>query len=277
MNVNLMQKDYDCPICKSRFKAPRPRMAKLKLIGVDNDLRPYHEDIDTVLYEIVVCTTCGFTAHNKDFEDFDDLYVDRTKKGLELLKPQPTFYSELTPEDAIDRYLTAIQLLEYKKAKDSEYYFLYSRLSWVYRSLKDPDALENEYLSIKKAFGYLESAYKKEQAPYFGMDESTTIFVLAETARRIGEFDKANLYVGKSILDPKSTNELRDRAKETKQMISSDAEIIQKMFGASEEDAENSSLAKQDKNAKKMVEPNKKSEAHKKAETKNKKKDKKKK
>ncbi len=259
MNVNLMQKDYDCPICNARFKAPRPRMAKLKLIGVDNDLRPYHEDIDTILYEIVVCTSCGFTAFHKDFEEFDALYSDRTRKGIETLNPQKTYYTELLPDDAIDRYITAIQLLEYKKAKDSEYYFLYSRLSWIYRTLKDEDALENEFLAIKKAFGYLESAYKKEQAPFFGMDESTAIFVLAETARRIGEFDKANLYVGKSILDPNSNDELRERAKDTKLYIASDAETIQKMFGSPEEIEGNIALVKQNKTVKKNPEINKKS------------------
>ncbi len=264
MNVNLMQKDYDCPICAARFKAPRPRTAKLKLIGVDNDLRPYHEDIDTVLYEIVVCTNCGYTAHNKNFEEFDSIYVEKTKKGIENIKPQKTFYSELTIEDAIDRYFSAIQLLEYKKTKDSEYYFLYSRLSWVYRSLSNIDALENEYLSIKKAFVYLEKAYKIEQTPFFGMDESTVIFVLAETARRISDFDKANLYVGKSILDPKSNEDLRERAKETKLYIANDAEKVQKMFNEIEEELPNSEPVKVAKPTKKKEEPKKKSKAIKK-------------
>ncbi len=238
MNINLIQKEYDCPICGSRFKAPRPRMAKLVPIGQDNDLRPYYEDIDIVCYEVVVCTSCGYTAHNSCFEEFDSLYVERTKKGLETVKVQKTFYSEVVTEDAIDRHISAINLLAFKKAKASEYYFLYSRLAWLYRTINTTDALENEFLSLKKAYMYLEEAYKKEKPPFFGMDESTTIFVLGETARRIGEYDKANVYMGRSILDPKSTAELRERAKETKKLIANDIEATSKLFAAEQVEEE---------------------------------------
>ncbi len=230
MNINLIQREVDCPICGSRFKAPRPRMAKLVPIGQDNDLRPYYENVDIVCYEVLVCTHCGYTAHSSCFENFDKVELERTKKGLATVNPQKTFYSEVTTEDAIDRYICAINLLAFKKTLPSEYYFLYSRLAWLYRSINTVDALENEYLSLKKAFVYLEEAYNKEKPPFFGMDEPTTIFVLGEMARRIGEYDKAGVYIGKSILDHKSTEELRNRAKETKRLLADDIESTQKLF-----------------------------------------------
>ncbi len=255
MNINLIQKEYDCPICGSRFKAPRPRMAKLTPIGQDNDLRPYYENIDIVCYEVVVCTNCGYTAHNSCFENFDPLYVERTRKGLETVKVQKTFYTEVVTEDAIDRHISAINLLAFKKAKASEFYFLYSRLAWLYRTINNADALENEFLSLKKAYMYLEEAYKKEKPPFFGMDESTTIFILGETARRIGEYDKANVYMGRSILDPKSTDELRERAKETKKMIADDMEATTKIFEEEQVAQEEQSVATKKKiNGKKVKE-----------------------
>ncbi len=220
MNINIMQREYDCPICGARFKAPRPRMAKLTTIGYDKDLRPYYEGIDIVNYEVVVCTSCGFTALHDSFLNFDSFYVERTKIGLKEVSVQKMYLTEIINQDAIDRYISAIMLLEYKKAPASEYYYLFSRLSWVYRTYDDDDALENEYLALKKAFMYLELAYKNETLPFFGMDESKVIYVLGDMARRIGEYEKANLYIGKAILDPNSTDELRERAKEIKGLIS---------------------------------------------------------
>ncbi len=219
MNINIMQREYDCPICSARFKAPRPRMAKLTAIGSDKDLRPYHEGVDIVNYEVVVCTSCGFTALHDSFLNFDNFYTERTKIGLTEVQTHKMYLTEVINQDAIDRYISAIMLLEYKKAPASEYYFLFSRLSWVYRTFDDPDALENEYLSLKKAFTYLEMAYKNESMPFYDMDQSKVMYVLGDMARRIGEYEKANLYIGKAVLDPNSTEELRERAKEVKTLI----------------------------------------------------------
>ncbi len=219
MNINIMQREYDCPICQARFKAPRPRMAKLTEIGTDKDLRPYHEGVDIVNYEIVVCTSCGFTALHDTFMNFDQFYAERTKVGLNEVQTHKMYLTEVINQDAIDRYISAIMLLEYKKAPASEYYYLFSRLSWVYRTYDDPDSLENEYLALKKAFNYLELAYKNESMPFYDMDQSKVMYTLGDMARRLGEYEKANLYIGKAVLDPNSTEELRERAKEIKTLI----------------------------------------------------------
>lgn len=224
MNVNLMQKDYDCPICNARFKAPRPRTAKLNLIGTDNDFRPYYEGIDTVCYEIVACTGCGYVAIAKLFDIIDSLSVERIKFNMSRLTIRKLNLEEVTTEQAIDRYLTAIELLEFKTHQDSEAYFLYSRLAWLYRADDNPESLENEYLCMKKAFEFLENAYRNEPMPFLDIDQSTVVFLLGETARRIGEYEKANRYIGMSILDPKASDEIRAKAKETKKLIGKNAE-----------------------------------------------------
>lgn len=232
MNVKLMQKEYNCPICKARFKAPRPRMAKLNLIGVDNDFRPYYEGVDIVCYDVIVCSSCGYTAMEGSVTNFDPLYVERMKRGIDKVSPQRVFLTQVLLEDAIERYLYALSLLEYKKTSFSEYYFLFLRLAWAYRSINSEEAIENEYLATKKALENLENAYKNSEMPIYGMDESTTIFMLAELSRRVGEYEKANLYIGKSILDPKSNDELRTRAKDTKVLIQRDIDKSVKIMEA---------------------------------------------
>lgn len=224
MNVNLMQKDYDCPICKARFKAPRPRTAKLSLIGTDNDLRPYYEGIDTIMYEVVACSSCGYVSAANTFDIMDNLSAERIKINLMKMSVRKIYLEEITEDEAIERYLTAIRLLEFKSHLDSEAYFLYSRLSWLYRVKDDEDSLENEFLSMKKAFDFLENAYRNEPMPFLEMDQSTVVFLLGETGRRIGNYDKANRYIGMSILDPKASPDIRERAKESKRLIGKDAE-----------------------------------------------------
>lgn len=222
MNNDLMQKDYDCPICRNRFKASRPRMAKLKLVGVDNDFRPYYEGLDVINYEVVVCNSCGFTALNNTFSDFNTLNIERTRMGLRTINVSKSYTIEVTSTEAAERYLAAIQLLEHRQTTDSQYYYLYLRLAWIYRVLDDEDALENEFLALRKALFYLEAAYKTEEIPFFDMDKSNIVFLIGELARRVGDYEKANLYIGKAVFDPLSTEELRDRAKETKLLIAND-------------------------------------------------------
>ncbi len=230
MNINIMQKEYDCPICDARFKAPRARLAKLNLIGVDNDLRPYHEGLDAICYEVIVCTSCGFASTHENFMNFSPKYADSVRRGLNEVALQKVYLTELTPEEAIDRFISAIQIAKFREASNSEYFYLYSRLAWLYRTFATEEALENEYLALRNAYKHLEEAYKSGEEITFDMDNAIVIFTLGEMARRVGDYEKANLYIGKSILDPTSNDELRNRAKTTKVLIAKDIEKAHKVI-----------------------------------------------
>ncbi len=211
---------YECPICEQECMSPRTRSTKLKLINTDQDLRPYHVGVDTVFYEVIVCSHCGYASIAKTFNNVKDDAIDNIKSYLNNIN-----YSELCANDfnivtAIKRFFLAIKLLSLKNSKNSEYSYIYLRLAWLYRVFEEePDSLKNEYLATKKALEYGEKAYLEEDMPFLDIDSSVFVYLLAEMSRRVGQYDKAFNYVSTVLLNRDISPRLRSRAEDTKELI----------------------------------------------------------
>ncbi len=220
MNQYLAMVKYTCPICEKEFTSPRPRSTKLKLINTDQDLRPYHIGVDTVLYETVVCSHCGYASINKTFNVVKSDCIENILNYLKSVNFQHLCNDNYNIDTAIDRYFLAIKILELKKAKASEYSYLYLRLSWLYRVLENnPNATKNEYLALKKALEYGEIAYNEESMPFLDIDSNVFVYLLAEMSRRVGQYDKAYKYISSVLLDKNISPRLRNRAEDTKELI----------------------------------------------------------
>ena len=44
-------KSYKCPVCESDFKVKSIKTGKAKLLGVDDDLRPKYQGVDSLKYD----------------------------------------------------------------------------------------------------------------------------------------------------------------------------------------------------------------------------------
>ena len=49
-----------CPVCGKTFKAKIVKSAKARQIAMDDDLRPKFEGVDTLKYDVLLCTKCGY-------------------------------------------------------------------------------------------------------------------------------------------------------------------------------------------------------------------------
>ena len=58
----VFDKSFTCPLCDKEFKAKMVRAGKVRTLESDRDLRPRHENIDTLKYDIIACPYCGY-AH----------------------------------------------------------------------------------------------------------------------------------------------------------------------------------------------------------------------
>ena len=63
----LFSKTYDCPVCGEKFKDITVKANRARLVHMDRDLRPVHDEIEPLKYEAIVCPKCGYAALGRYF------------------------------------------------------------------------------------------------------------------------------------------------------------------------------------------------------------------
>ena len=68
----LMEKGYDCPICKHGFRALKVRSSRLIPEGSDPDLRTRYKGVEPLYYDIATCPNCLYSAPDDLFAKPDN-------------------------------------------------------------------------------------------------------------------------------------------------------------------------------------------------------------
>ena len=200
----LFTKEYECPICYSKFSNKTVLSGKAKLLSVEEDLRQRYERIEPLKYDVVACDKCGHAALTRFFKPLSagqrnlvDEQICSNFKGLDDMGQDTYSY-----EEAFERYQLALANSIVKRAKASETAYTCLKAGWLCESwledLKKADWPDNAL--IKKVEGYekefTESAYEglnkavsSEMPPICGMDESTVNYLLAVLALKTGHAD----------------------------------------------------------------------------------------
>ena len=119
----LLPREYECPICDRKFKALMVKTGKAKKIGQEFDLRPRHEGVDTIKYDVIACPYCGYAAMSKTFAPLSNTQIKWVREQIaENFKPEPVTVEKTTYsyEEALDRYKLALVAAMVKKVKLSE-------------------------------------------------------------------------------------------------------------------------------------------------------------
>ena len=239
----IFDKKYTCPLCDREFMSKTVRSGKAKLLSADTDLRPKYDPVDSVKYEAVVCPYCGYGALNRFFERLLPTQGKWIKEKIsQNFKGLSTKYGDTyTYDDAIIRYKLALLNTVVKKGKLSERAYTCLKLAWVLRGkqetlpketpnyvevMKKLKAEENEM--IRNAYEGFEAAFPKESFPMCGMDESTVMYLVAELARRSGNYDKANRWISQVITARNTPDRVKDKARQIKELIKKDQEALAK-------------------------------------------------
>ncbi len=229
----LFDKKVSCPCCYTEFTSKTVRTGKIKPLGVDSDLRPKYQVVDPLKYDAIACPTCGYAALSRFFP-----YVTGTQAKWIREQITNTFTGIDTKgeiysyDDAIMRHKLALLNVVIKKGKNSEKAYTCLKLSWLCRGKreqleaegsvdeKELEALikeENEY--IKNAYDGFIVAYSKESFPMCGMDATTTMYLLAELARRTGDYDSAGVWVSRVLTSREAKDRIKQRALDLKELI----------------------------------------------------------
>lgn len=86
----LYEKEFECPICRHRFKTLAIKSYKLVPAGTDGDMRVRYKGIEPIYYDISSCPNCLFSAPKLNFpkakkpKDFLNRKLDSLKPTLNL-------------------------------------------------------------------------------------------------------------------------------------------------------------------------------------------------
>jgi hypothetical protein len=212
----VYMKKTKCEVCDKEFDAQTIRQGKNPLVDQDSDLRPNYKFVDAVLYDVIHCPRCGYTALSRYFNKITDRQGDDIKKGMMGRHVDHNYPLELNPQQALERYKMAIIISFMKKAKESEKGLLYLKTAWVYRAI---NSAANERSFITQAYNSLLAAYTSESMPIAGMDEAPFTYLLAELARKNGKIDESAGYVVRVLQLASASKELKSKAETIREFI----------------------------------------------------------
>lgn len=238
----LLDKKYTCPICENEFTAKIVRTGKAKLLSADTDLRPKYSPVDSTKYEALVCPKCGYAALSRFFPHVMPTQAKMIKENISSnFKGLPAYGEIYTYDDAIARYKLALVNTVVKKAKLSERAYTCLKLAWVIRGKQETlpketenyDAIMKELKTeedelIRNAYEGFETAFSKENFPLCGMDEPTATYLVADLARRSGEYEKASRWISQVITSRTAPDRVKEKARQVKELIKQDGEAAGK-------------------------------------------------
>lgn len=229
----LFLKRQICPICDNEFKSLAVRTGKPRSLGQDDDLRPKFSGIDPLKYEVVMCSSCGYAAVSRYFNDLLPIQVLRFSNNIKStihgvqVQISDSGYSY---DDAMERYKTALKCDETAGAISSRKAYTYLKFAWLIRGKleneKDDISEEDYVLLQKKELRFLANAYRlyneafsTEQFPMSGMDEPTLAYLTAQLAFRLGKYREALQTLTVIFANRQVNPRIKDKASDLKDAI----------------------------------------------------------
>ena len=231
----LLKKEMECPVCDNKFPVLLVKTGKAKMIGQEFDLRPRHEGIDTIKYDVVSCPHCGYSAMTKAFGPLSSTQRKWVREQVtdnftsDGLKDERTTY---TYEEAVDRYKLALVCAIARHAKLSEKSYICLKISWLrrtqYKTLpmgtEAEQAFKNEVKEeiqgfYQQAYDGFKACMSKESPPYYGMDSNTLEFMLANMAIYFKDYDFASQTVSRLLTSPNTNSRVKDKCLNLKEQI----------------------------------------------------------
>jgi hypothetical protein len=205
-----------CPVCEKEFTDFGVRKSKLRVEKMESDFRTRYYVVDPNHYEVNLCYHCGYAAIQAYFEKVTEKQQDLIKKFITPMYKPREYHVPLSHEDVLIRYDFALSCCQAIYAKDSQFAFTYLKKAWVYRDMENQH--EQEIKTLREAYIRLKDAFSSENFPLGQMDEITAKYVIAEMARRLGNFNEALRWVGDVVVAKGIPSVIKDRAVTLKEL-----------------------------------------------------------
>ncbi|GAA4704547.1 DUF2225 domain-containing protein [Brevibacillus fulvus] len=204
----LYEKELSCLFCQSVFITKKVRSAAQPVETRDADFCTYFRDqrYNPIVYTVYVCPHCGFSFT----EQFSPVFTPQSRLKIEQQIASrwvpKTFADERNLSEAMAAYKLAIFAAELKEETHSVKAGLYLRLAWLNRFIQ-ADREEARFLRVAAAEyeqSYLQSDFGTHDKQ---MTEVRLLYLIGELNRRIGRYDQAITYYGKTLEHKETTIE----------------------------------------------------------------------
>lgn len=232
----LYEREITCPVCNNVFKAKAVKTSSARILRKDSDSFIIYDVINPYFYDVWICDNCGYSAMKKDFNNLREYQVDLIREKIEPKWKSRTYPDVYDINIAIERY--KLSLLNYYviDAKSSKKAMNCLKLAWMYRLLKNT---ENEATFLKQALDGFNEAYFNEGFPLYNMDKFTSMYIIGEINRRLGNNEESLRWFSQIITTPGTPSKLKERSRDQRDLIK-EAEDNEKK--SSETDTDNVSL-----------------------------------
>ncbi len=206
----FLKSTFACPMCSTEFERPVVRNTKLRLDKTDFDLRRRYKDFDPILFAIVTCPHCWFSAFASDFEKASDKNSEEIIYNMSVHKKDLNFnFNEPLTSDMVfaSYYLALICQPLYLRNKPLPTARTWLNLSWLYGDC-------NHREMAKKAG---ENALEHFNKVYYNMNltadaKMQVTMILGELNFRYGDLHIAQEFFSNIKTSKGASKELADMA-----------------------------------------------------------------
>jgi uncharacterized protein (DUF2225 family) len=223
----LYDRSIKCPVCNNKFDARTIKIGVNKFVSTTLNLRPIYTDIDPILYDVILCERCGYSALNRNFTKVSERQIKEFKVKVATKFKSRTYPEIYTNEIALERYKMALYTAVVIGSNDVNKAYLCLKTSWIIdgriSESMDEKVIEGyrqDRLSfIEHAYKGFSKAYGTTVFPVFGMNEATYHYLLGVLAFELGDVKHTSLWLGKVLLSQNVNRRLKEKAREVKDLI----------------------------------------------------------
>jgi uncharacterized protein (DUF2225 family) len=213
----LFDRKVICPVCSNHTNVRAVKSNGIRVISRDTDFMTHYEEPNPMLYDVWVCSSCGYAAISSRFNSITDKQAKLIQENItskwDKNKKYPQVYNIDT---ALETHQLALLNAVVRMAKDSEKALICLKLAWLYR-LKNDCPNENKFLSHAQE-GFI-LALEKESPPIAGLNDESCEYLIGELHRRLGNNSEALKWFSKVLCNPKAKQKIKDMARDQKDLI----------------------------------------------------------
>ena len=207
---------------------------RVKRLESDKDLRPRHQYIDTLKYDICSCPHCGYTAMTRFFPHITSVQSKLIKENIcskfhAQIEPEPAVYDY---DRALERYKLSLFNTIVKKGKTSEKAYTCLKIAWLYRGKAETldatteegkaaiaECKKEEEAFYQQAYDGMLKAVSTEMFPICGMDQGTVDYLLATMSIHYKKYDVASKLLAGILASNTAGRQMKDKALNLKEEV----------------------------------------------------------
>lgn len=205
-----------CPVCGDNFEAISVKARSPRVISRDSDFFIRYSVINPYLYDVIICSSCGYSSMKSEFNKIKKFQIDLVKNKITpkwKCKFYPTIFTE---QIAIERYKLALLTAVLTDSKTSTKSMICLKTAWIYRLLDDT---KNENILLEQALDGFQEVFFNETLPVYGLDTFSLMYLIGDLSRRLNKNDDALKWYSKTLTSIDSPYKIKELARDGRDKI----------------------------------------------------------